>query len=241
MTPAYCDLLRLRERPSKQAYMDDFASVVLRSGAAWVAVGCHRHHVQSVHRSYLTSEHVGMQRGAAEDALMEWLLTASTQYTRVDKRSCKVVKQHNTCLMVTPHLVHSGNDSLRDGGAGLDGVVTIGQDLRLHDRHKAVLLADLRIARQPVRVLMDRLPAHDMRLTQSAYFFACACEDCKSIASLFEFAARSVSSANKHFTTACMKMREVKLRSYLHDTMRQPLTWGSWVSIPGVRVRGHQS
>ena len=137
-----------------------------------------------------------MKRGAVEYAFKERLPTASTQYAHVDKRRCEFEKQHNIYLVVTPHLVHSGNDSLRDGGAGLNGVVTIGQDLGLHDRHKTVLLADLSVARQPVRVLMDRLPAHDTRQTQSASVFARACKDCKSTASLFEFAARSALSAN---------------------------------------------
>jgi len=55
------------------------------------------------------------------------------------------------------HLVARRQHRLGNRLAGLDGVAAVGQDLWLHDRHQAVLLADLGVARKPVRVLVGCL------------------------------------------------------------------------------------
>lgn len=60
---------------------------------------------------------------------------------------------------VSTHLVDSGKHALSGCCADLDGMGPIGQDLRLHNGHQAVLLADACIARQPIRILMDGLHA----------------------------------------------------------------------------------
>lgn len=60
-------------------------------------------------------------------------------------------------MQMHTHLVDSCQDALGGGCADLDGVGAIGQDFRLHDGHQAILLADARVARQPICILMDGL------------------------------------------------------------------------------------
>mmetsp|Transcript_6120 Transcript_6120/g.15799 ORF Transcript_6120/g.15799 Transcript_6120/m.15799 type:complete len:316 (-) Transcript_6120:339-1286(-) len=65
----------------------------------------------------------------------------------------RALQQH---VVVVEGLVAGGDDALRDGGTHVNAVRPVGQDLRLHDRHQPVLLADRCVARQANRVLVDR-------------------------------------------------------------------------------------
>jgi hypothetical protein len=58
-------------------------------------------------------------------------------------------------LVVVERLVDGGEDALRDGGAGLDVVAAVGEDLGLDDGHEPELLADERVPREALGVLPD--------------------------------------------------------------------------------------
>lgn len=72
------------------------------------------------------SDHVGLKEGSLDD---------------------EVVVEHG--------LHHGGEDVLRDAGALLDGVVTVGEDLGLDDGHETVVLADGTVAGEGVGGLAD--------------------------------------------------------------------------------------
>ena len=65
-------------------------------------------------------------------------------------------------LVVAERLVDGGEDALGGGGAGLDVVPAVGEDLGLDDGDEPVLLAEQRVPREPLGVLPDgelgRLP-----------------------------------------------------------------------------------
>ena len=58
-------------------------------------------------------------------------------------------------LVVVERLVDGGEDALGDGGAGLDVVGAVGEDLGLDDGDEAVLLADERVPGEALGVLLD--------------------------------------------------------------------------------------
>jgi hypothetical protein len=57
--------------------------------------------------------------------------------------------------VVAERLVHGGEDALGDGGAGLDVVGAINEDLGLDDGDQPVLLADYRVPCEPLGVQPD--------------------------------------------------------------------------------------
>ena len=57
--------------------------------------------------------------------------------------------------MIGERLVDGGEDAPRDGGAGLDVVAGVGEDLGLDNGHEPVPLADQRVPREALGVLSD--------------------------------------------------------------------------------------
>jgi hypothetical protein len=59
-------------------------------------------------------------------------------------------------LVVVERLVDGGEDALGGGGAGVDVVPAVGEDLGLDDGDEAVLLADQRVPGEALGVQLDR-------------------------------------------------------------------------------------
>lgn len=72
------------------------------------------------------------------------------------------------CSAEGTHLVDSGEHLLGNGGAHLDAVGAVGEDLRLHNGNQAVRLTDRGVARQAVSVLQSQINAHKLGSGMSA-------------------------------------------------------------------------
>jgi hypothetical protein len=97
-----------------------------------------------------------LQEGSEQDDTCLGAVGAGGDHVGLEERALE------EDLVVVERLVDGGEDALGGGGAGLDVVPAVGEDLGLDDGDEPVLLADQRVPREPLGVLLDgelgRLP-----------------------------------------------------------------------------------